>query len=732
MHTITRTIAATLALGSALCAPQAAANLIKIIEEVTTTHSITVVTQTPKDSAEVEITGPGWSDSQSVFDGHPSIAEVTAPQSPWGGPYARGKAFGDGASGETWTAFMADANGPDTYRATILRATASKLVTVTNLTTTSRTVVVTLVFVPEFAAVAWDDGVLGDLGVVYRARLDGTDVVFEKNMMFSGSEIGQPAVIVDDVQWDAATDLFIPNLGPFDHAFVMDSTPFEIPVPIELGPNETRTITLDLDSEISTPDSSTTSGMGFFGATSNSIPLDLYEPNDTAETATPIACGDGRYEGIALPGDTDMFLLDAPFGSIVSVTMQSEQALTLDAVTIGGTPLATWPVEASDGTTRRYVSLGIGDLLIFESPITTAYTVFVTCRPPASPPMPGDLYGIAGRPDARELMRIDPLTGVAQFQAPLAGPFGGIDDIEFDLLRGQLFGLAGQAGELVNIDPMLGTVFPVCQLPPVGPFIEMAAGPDGLFGLWQDPNGQLILGDLQPQPDVNGLCIVTPIQSIPFIDLGGLAFDPANGLLYGCTGPLDPLGPQIIGMDPLSGQLLPPLQAPGFCGGLALQQQAILPNAVAGGATSLALVTAGDDPMPGLLFDVNTATGDATPLGDTGTGGMTALARLPGEAPVDSDGDGVVDVLDNCVATPNAAQNDADSDGIGNACDADLNQDCIVNASDLGLLRLVFFTNDAVADFNSDGVVNAIDLGILRTLFFLAPGPSGVPNACSS
>lgn len=95
-----------------------------------------------------------------------------------------------------------------------------------------------------------------------------------------------------------------------------------------------------------------------------------------------------------------------------------------------------------------------------------------------------------------------------------------------------------------------------------------------------------------------------------------------------------------------------------------------------------------------------------------------------GEGCVDSDGDSVSDLLDNCITTPNAAQVDADGDGHGNACDADLDNSCVVNAVDLGLLRNAFFGADGAADFNSDGVVNVVDLGIMRTLFFGAPGPS--------
>ena len=96
----------------------------------------------------------------------------------------------------------------------------------------------------------------------------------------------------------------------------------------------------------------------------------------------------------------------------------------------------------------------------------------------------------------------------------------------------------------------------------------------------------------------------------------------------------------------------------------------------------------------------------------------------------DGDTDGVIDLFDNCVMTANADQRDSNGDGFGNVCDADLDDDCIVNATDLGLFKAVFFTTDSDADFNGDGIVNAIDLGVLRTLFFGTPGPSGLPNDC--
>jgi hypothetical protein len=101
-------------------------------------------------------------------------------------------------------------------------------------------------------------------------------------------------------------------------------------------------------------------------------------------------------------------------------------------------------------------------------------------------------------------------------------------------------------------------------------------------------------------------------------------------------------------------------------------------------------------------------------------------------ASVDQDGDGVADDEDNCSALANADQRDTDADGFGNVCDADLNNDCTVNFTDLGELKVLFFTSDPDADFNGDGAVNFTDLRIMKAGFFLPPGPSGVPNICEA
>jgi hypothetical protein len=59
------------------------------------------------------------------------------------------------------------------------------------------------------------------------------------------------------------------------------------------------------------------------------------------------------------------------------------------------------------------------------------------------------------------------------------------------------------------------------------------------------------------------------------------------------------------------------------------------------------------------------------------------FGELAYSAPVDSDGDGAVDVQDNCPAEANGDQRDTDGDGQGDACDNDDDNDTIIDAEDL-------------------------------------------------
>ncbi|MGF1644415.1 MAG: lamin tail domain-containing protein, partial [Thiotrichales bacterium] len=104
---------------------------------------------------------------------------------------------------------------------------------------------------------------------------------------------------------------------------------------------------------------------------------------------------------------------------------------------------------------------------------------------------------------------------------------------------------------------------------------------------------------------------------------------------------------------------------------------------------------------------------------------MGAAAPVCASPPLDTDGDGVPDHLDNCSLVANPDQRDTDGDGFGNRCDADLNNDGVVNGLDLVQFRQRFLTTDPHADFNGDGAVNGLDLVIFRQLFLAEPGPKG-------
>lgn len=112
---------------------------------------------------------------------------------------------------------------------------------------------------------------------------------------------------------------------------------------------------------------------------------------------------------------------------------------------------------------------------------------------------------------------------------------------------------------------------------------------------------------------------------------------------------------------------------------------------------------------------------------------------LPPAADGDSDDDGIPDAFDNCIRVPNSDQRDTNSDGFGNVCDADVNNDGRVTTSwgvtipvsrrgDLEAIALTAAGGsfDANHDLNGDGVVNDLDVSFATMLLYLPLGPSGV------
>lgn len=95
----------------------------------------------------------------------------------------------------------------------------------------------------------------------------------------------------------------------------------------------------------------------------------------------------------------------------------------------------------------------------------------------------------------------------------------------------------------------------------------------------------------------------------------------------------------------------------------------------------------------------------------------------------DPDGDGIVAAIDNCSAVANADQRDSDRDGIGDACDADYDQDGIVGQSDQRLMTRYMGRSkhepgyDARYDHDGDGVIGPKDLKVLLDSKGQPPGP---------
>ncbi|MGH2690321.1 MAG: thrombospondin type 3 repeat-containing protein, partial [Actinomycetota bacterium] len=105
----------------------------------------------------------------------------------------------------------------------------------------------------------------------------------------------------------------------------------------------------------------------------------------------------------------------------------------------------------------------------------------------------------------------------------------------------------------------------------------------------------------------------------------------------------------------------------------------------------------------------------------------------------DTDGDAVADFRDNCVLHANPSQLDVDTDGFGNRCDADLDQNGVFDILDVAIFCDRSGTcgwpgNPAYlseADFDGDGALDQADFDLLLTMVAVRPGPSGLACAGS-
>jgi len=128
----------------------------------------------------------------------------------------------------------------------------------------------------------------------------------------------------------------------------------------------------------------------------------------------------------------------------------------------------------------------------------------------------------------------------------------------------------------------------------------------------------------------------------------------------------------------------------------------------------------------------NNSVGQCNPPADLGTcsnvaGGYIHTIAIQGQPPIDTDGDGRPDSIDNCPTIFNPTQADCNSNGVGDVCEIaagapDYNQDTIPDTCQCGTIPSL--PGCCLGDLNHDAEVGGADIGLLLSNW----GPCG--SAC--
>lgn len=261
-------------------------------------------------------------------------------------------------------------------------------------------------------------------------------------------------------------------------------------------------------------------------------------------------------------------------------------------------------------------------------------------EPAPSPALPGVCYASTGFIDGGNLLTIDLATGVGT----LLGP-SGLDAVPGLAINseGEIFGTEGDTGDLYRIDAAAGEAHFVA-----------ATGINYLDGIAFDEN-DVLYGVAWDPPDYTLLTIdtetgaVTPIGPTGDI-MTGLAFDPADGQLYGSVGGFDPVNPDgIYRIDKTTGAATL-LGATGF--GRAT------PDLYFDADGNMYGIKGGGQ-SPNNLIAIDKTTGAGSVVGSIGFSAVSGLAGFYGEVPPPA-GEGDRDVTVRLRFTSDLAWSDED------------------------------------------------------------------------